>query len=102
MENEIYEYIDELSDAEKISLLLIGETNKIKSTRLQKLALIVHSLKKGKIEIEHGAYLFGGLRVPNAWPGYTTGAHTRYYFFLFNIFIIKSIALEMFELEIAD
>ncbi len=60
MENEIYEYIDELSDAEKISLLLIGETSKIKSTRLQKLALIVHSLKKGKIEIEHGAYLFGG------------------------------------------
>jgi hypothetical protein len=54
------EFLQTTSEAEKIAFLLIAHSGEIKSTRLQKLSLIVKALLDGKVPDTHGAYFFGG------------------------------------------
>jgi len=60
MDEELQEYINSLSEPEKMVILITGHTSNIKSTRLQKLSLIVKALIDGKIPRGYNAYLFGG------------------------------------------
>ena len=60
MDNSNQEFIEDMSDSDKIVLLTIANSPNIKSTRLQKLALIIKAALDGKVESSHGAYLFGG------------------------------------------
>lgn len=51
---------EELSDSEKIVILLTGRSKECKPTRLQKLSLLAKAVLEGKVPTSHGAYLFGG------------------------------------------
>ena len=48
-----------MSNVDKIVLITIANSGKIKSTRLQKLTLIIKAVYDGKIDL-HKPYLFGG------------------------------------------
>lgn len=52
--------VDDLSQTEKMVILIVANSNKIRNTRLQKLSLIVKATLEGKTPASHGAYLFGG------------------------------------------
>ena len=60
MSNDLADYIGATSEAERVTLLVIGHSGEIKSTRLQKISLIVKAALEGKVPKTHGAYLFGG------------------------------------------
>ncbi len=60
MSDDLADYIDATSEAERVTLLVIGYSGEIKSTRLQKMSLIVKAALDGKVPKTHGAYLFGG------------------------------------------
>lgn len=60
MDNSNQEFIDDMSESDKIVLSIIANSPNIKSTRLQKIALIVKAALDGKVESTHGAHLFGG------------------------------------------
>jgi hypothetical protein len=60
MDNSTQEFIEDMSESDKIVLLTIANSPNIKSTRLQKVALIIKAALDGKVESSHGAYLFGG------------------------------------------
>ena len=60
MDNSKKEFIEEMSESDKIVLSIIANSPYIKSTRLQKIALITKAALDGKVELTHGAYLFGG------------------------------------------
>lgn len=50
----------DLSLTEKLVVLIVANSKKIKNTRLQKLSLIVKATLEGKTPESHGAYFFGG------------------------------------------
>jgi hypothetical protein len=60
MDNSKKEFIEEMSESDKIVLSIVANSPYIKSTRLQKIALITKAALDGKVELTHGAYLFGG------------------------------------------
>jgi len=60
MLDELTEFVEAASEPEKETLLIIGHTGEIKSTKLQKISLIVKAAMDGKVPTTHGAYLFGG------------------------------------------
>jgi uncharacterized protein YwgA len=57
--DNIKDFITEMSEVDKIVLITIANSGKIKSTRLQKLTLIIKAVYDGKIDL-HKPYLFGG------------------------------------------
>jgi len=57
--DNIKDFIAEMSEVDKIVLITIANSGKIKSTRLQKLTLIIKAVYDGKIDL-HKPYLFGG------------------------------------------
>ena len=59
MLDNIKDFIAEMSEVDKIVLITIANSGKIKSTRLQKLTLIIKAVYDGKIDL-HKPYLFGG------------------------------------------
>jgi Mn-dependent DtxR family transcriptional regulator len=54
------EFVEDMSESDKIVLLTIANSGTIKSTRLQKIALMIKAVLDGKVESSHGAYLFDG------------------------------------------
>lgn len=60
MDEDFDEFFETTSEAEKIAVLVIGHSGEVKSTRLQKMSLVVKAMFEGKIPESHGAYLFGG------------------------------------------
>ncbi len=52
--------IEELSESEKMVILLTGYSKESKPIRLQKLSLLTKAILEGKVPTSHGAYLFGG------------------------------------------
>ena len=59
MLDNIKDFITKMSEVDKIVLITIANSGKIKSTRLQKLTLIIKAIYDGKIDL-HKPYLFGG------------------------------------------
>lgn len=51
---------EELSESEKMVILLTGRSKECKPTRLQKLSLLAKAVSEGRVPTSHGAYLFGG------------------------------------------
>ncbi len=60
MNDNLEEFLGITSEPAKIAILIIRYSGDIKSTRLQKLALVAKGILDGKIPTSHGAYLFGG------------------------------------------
>ena len=60
MSDNLEEFLEITSEPAKIAILIIGYSGDIKSTRLQKLALVAKGILDGKVLTSHGAYLFGG------------------------------------------
>lgn len=60
MEEDLEEFAEIISEPEKLAILFIGYSGEIKSTRLQKMALVAKAILEGKVPTTHGAYLFGG------------------------------------------
>lgn len=58
--DDLRELVEELSPTEKLVILIVADSNKIKNTRLQKLSLIIKAALEGKMPESHGAYFFGG------------------------------------------
>lgn len=58
--DDFRELVEDLSPTEKLVILIVANSNKIKNTRLQKLSLIIKATLEGKTPESHGAYFFGG------------------------------------------
>ena len=58
--DDFRELVEDLSLTEKLVVLIIAYSKKIKNTRLQKLSMIVKATLEGKTPESHGAYFFGG------------------------------------------
>ena len=60
MENSLEEFVEIISEPEKLAIMVIGYSNEVKSTRLQKMVLVAKAILEGNVPTTHGAYLFGG------------------------------------------
>ena len=58
--DDFQELVKDLSLTEKLVILIVANSKKIKNTRLQKLSLIIKATLEGKTPESHGAYFFGG------------------------------------------
>ena len=58
--DDFRELVKDLSLTEKLVILIVANSKKIKNTRLQKLSLIIKATLEGKTPESHGAYFLGG------------------------------------------
>lgn len=52
--------IEYLSESDKIVLMILSFSDRARTTRLQKLSLLINALKEGTVPSSHDAYFFGG------------------------------------------
>lgn len=58
--DELKGLLEDLSPTEKLILMVVNHSGNLKSTRLQKLSLIIKAIFEGRTPVSHGAYYFGG------------------------------------------